>query len=63
MSLTNTQIATKSLIFAVGSYFGWRIFQGINDLLPQLDSLSPIMNIVVGLAGLWVLVKFGVREQ
>lgn len=61
--LSNSQIAIKSGIFAIGSYFGWNIFTGINDLIPSVGQMEPIWRILIGLAGLWVLVRLGFRKQ
>lgn len=56
-------IAVTSLVLAVGSYFGWLTFTGINELFPSLASFAPPIKIMVGLAGLYLLVKLGFRKQ
>ena len=56
-------IIMTALAVAIGSYFGWLVFTGLNELIPALSNTSPFIKIAVGLAGLFVLVKLGMRKQ
>ena len=55
------------IIFAIAaiasfSFLGWLIFNGFNELFPVLSGLHPIAKILIGVGGLWLLVKLGIRK-
>jgi len=62
MKQTNTDLSLAIIAIAAFSFSGWLIFTGINRLFPQLSTLQPIMQIVVGFISIFVLVKIGMRK-
>ena len=59
--LTSMDILSKALILALVSVGGWLIFNGITVLF-NLNNLSPIMMVIIGLGVVWVTAKFGFNK-
>ena len=60
---TDANIIKTALAIAVGSYFGWLVFSGLNSLFPVLQTASAMWQLGIGLLGIFILVKLGLRKQ
>ena len=63
VTTNDSAIVMTALAVAVGSFFGWHVFSALNDLLPFMQNQSPILRLGVGLGGIWLLVRLGLRKQ
>lgn len=63
MTRKNVEIIKIAFFVGLGSYLGWLNFQGMNQIFPALTQLTPILKIVFGLGGIFILVKLGIRKQ
>ncbi len=63
MTKTNIEIIKISLLVAFGSYLGWLNFTAINELIPKISETEPMLRLLFGLGGIWLLVKFGLKKQ
>ena len=63
MARTNIEMMQIALLVAIGSYLGRLNFQGLNELFPTLSGLHPFMKILIGVGGIFILAKLGMRKQ
>ena len=63
MANSNMDIIRIAIAVAIGSYLGWLNFQAINDLFPSLADLEPALKLLIGMGGIFLMVKLGMRKQ
>jgi len=63
MTRTNIDIIKFSLLVSFSAYLGWLNFTAISELVPRISEVEPVLRLLFGLGGIWILVKFGLKKQ
>lgn len=63
MPRSNAEIIKFTVIVGLSSYLGWLNFTSISELFPGLATVNPLLRLLIGIGGIFILVKVGLRKQ
>lgn len=62
MKKKDIQIIKTAFLLAIASFLGWLIFDGMRRTFTFLNDLHPLFLISIGLGGIWLITKLGLKK-